>query len=343
MQNGKTKSALSSEDYIKGILEGNKTILARTITLIESNSPKHIPVAEKVLTALLPHSGKSIRIGITGVPGAGKSTFIDAFGTYLTEKGHKVAVLAIDPSSTISGGSILGDKTRMEALSHSNSAFIRPSPTGGNLGGVSRKTKESIILCEAAGYDIILVETVGVGQNEVAVRSMVDFFLLLQIVGAGDELQGIKKGIMELSDAILINKADGDNKLKAEAAKQDYNLALHYLSPATPGWTTKAFTCSALTGEGIPEIDKVINKFISVTNQNGYFDIRRQEQDKKWLRSLTSQYFTETLFKHPEISAFLQELENKISRGELPPTLAANYLIKKIKDTFFEDNSIKQT
>ena len=241
---------LSVDDYVTGVLSFDRNILARTITLIESNNPTHHNTAQEVLTKLLPHSGKSLRIGITGVPGAGKSTLIEALGMYLIKQGHKIAVLTVDPSSTVTKGSILGDKTRMENLSKEKNCFIRPSPSGGNLGGVTRKSRETITACEAAGFNIILIETVGVGQSEVTVRSMVDFFLLVLIAGAGDELQGIKRGIMELTDAILINKADGDNEKKANIARSDYNNALHYLQPATKGWNSQAFSGSALTWKG---------------------------------------------------------------------------------------------
>jgi len=246
-------------------------LLARAITLIESNSPKHMELAQAVLQRILPYSGNSIRVGITGVPGAGKSTFIEAVGCSLCQKGHKLAVLAVDPSSSITRGSILGDKTRMENLSREKNAFIRPSPSGGTLGGVTRKSRETLLLCEAAGYDIILVETVGVGQSEITVRSMVDFFLLVVLTGAGDELQGMKKGVMEIADAILVNKADGDNKQKAEMVKVDYDRMLHYLRPATEGWQTKAYTCSAITGAGIPELWQVIHTFREKMMENHVF------------------------------------------------------------------------
>ena len=245
------RKQLSIDDYVNGVLKFDRNILARAITLIESNNPAHHDIAQEVLKKLLPYSGKSLRIGITGVPGAGKSTLIEVLGMYLIKQGHKVAVLTVDPSSTVTKGSILGDKTRMENLSKEKNCFIRPSPSGGTLGGVTRKSRETITVCEAAGFDIILIETVGVGQSEVTVRSMVDFFLLVLIAGGGDELQGIKRGIMELTDAILINKADGDNEKKANIARSDYNNALHYLQPATKGWTAQAFTASALTGKGI--------------------------------------------------------------------------------------------
>ena len=239
------RKTFSTEELAEKVLAGNRMVLARSITLVESNAPRHARQAQDLLQRLLPHTGKAVRIGITGVPGVGKSTFIEALGLYLTGRGHRVAVLAVDPSSSISGGSILGDKTRMEKLCQDANCFIRPSPSSGSLGGVARKTRETMLVCEAAGFDVILVETVGVGQSEVTVRSMVDFFLLLMLAGAGDELQGIKKGIMEIANALVINKADGENRLPANQARVEYEQALHYLQPATPGWTTHAYTCSA--------------------------------------------------------------------------------------------------
>ena len=232
----RNRMILDVEDYVKGVAAGDRMILSRAITLIESNSPRHFPKAQRVLQDLLPHTGKALRIGITGVPGAGKSTMIEAFGNMLCDMGHRVAVLTVDPTSSVTKGSILGDKTRMGTLSRREEAFIRPSPAGGTLGGVARKSRETMLLCEAAGYDVILIETVGVGQSETTVRSMVDFFLLVVLTGAGDELQGIKKGIMELADAIVINKADGDNRTKAQVARGEYERMIEYIRPATPGW-----------------------------------------------------------------------------------------------------------
>ncbi len=258
------RKEINIQKYITGILAGDRVMLARAITLIESNAPHHFTAAQSLLRELLPHTGNAVRIGITGVPGAGKSTLIEILGGMLCAQGHKVAVLAVDPTSSLTGGSILGDKTRMEQLSREPNAFIRPSPTGGMLGGVARKTRESILLCEAAGFNVVIVETVGTGQSEISVRSMVDFFLLVLVPGAGDELQGIKKGVVEIADAILINKADGENKIPAEAARVEYNRALHYLAPSADGWTTRAYTGSALTGEGIANIWAVIQRFINV-------------------------------------------------------------------------------
>jgi LAO/AO transport system kinase len=322
------KKERSVAEYVEGVLNNDRTVLAQAITLVESNAAKHMETAQQILNELLPHVGKSIRIGITGVPGAGKSTFIEAFGKFLCEKGHRVAVLAVDPSSSITGGSILGDKTRMENLSRDPRAFIRPSPSGGTLGGVHRKTRETMLLCEAAGYDVILIETVGVGQSEFVVRSMVDFFMLLALTGAGDELQGMKKGIMELTDAVVINKADGDNKPKALAAKEEYNQFLHYLRPATPGWETKAYTCSALLGEGIPEIWQVIEKFVETTKKSGVFEMRRRNQLKDWIYSMIKDYLETSFFLHPQIKEKLPMIENNVISGTLSVTKAVQELLQ---------------
>ncbi|MFB7142303.1 methylmalonyl Co-A mutase-associated GTPase MeaB [Gottfriedia sp. NPDC056225] len=329
----KRKKKLSEDDYVNGVLEGNRTILAQTITLIESNSSTHMITAQNVLTRLLPHSGRSIRIGITGVPGAGKSSLIESFGSYLCELGHKVAVLTIDPSSTITKGSILGDKTRMDSLSKNPNAFIRPSASGGSLGGIARKTRESMLVCEAAGYDVILIETVGVGQSEVQVRSMVDFFLLVMLTGAGDELQGIKKGIMELADSIVINKADGQNKIKAKAAKAEFNRILHLLQPSTPGWISKAYTVSALLGEGIAEIWTEIKLFKETTTESGYFSERRQRQMIDWMYNMVYEQLKHSFINHEGVNQNLKTIESSIINGELTATLAAKYLL-----SIFEGN-----
>ncbi|UPM56280.1 methylmalonyl Co-A mutase-associated GTPase MeaB [Gottfriedia acidiceleris] len=329
----KRKKKLSEDDYVNGVLEGNRTILAQTITLIESNSSAHMNSAQNVLTRLLPYSGRSIRIGITGVPGAGKSSLIESFGTYLCEQGHKVAVLTIDPSSTITKGSILGDKTRMDSLSKNPNAFIRPSASGGSLGGIARKTRESMLVCEAAGYDVILIETVGVGQSEVQVRSMVDFFLLVMLTGAGDELQGIKKGIMELADSIVINKADGQNKLKAKAARAEFNRILHLLQPSTPGWSSKAYTASALLGEGIEEIWNEINAFKDLTTKSGYFSLRRQKQMIDWMYNMVFEQLKLSFMNHESVKLNLKTIESSIVNGEVTATSAANYLL-----SIFEGN-----
>lgn len=323
---------LSSEEYVAGILNGDRAVLGRAITLIESNAEAHIIQAQEVLRRVLPHTGGTIRIGITGVPGAGKSTLIEALGLHLLEQGHRVAVLAVDPSSSVSGGSILGDKTRMEQLSRHPGSFIRPSPSGGALGGVARKTRETMLICEAAGFDVIMIETVGVGQSEIAVRSMVDFFLLLQITGGGDELQGIKKGVMELADAVVVNKADGANKAPAEAARQDFTMALRYLPAATAGWKTPVRTCSALTGEGVGEIWEIIREFREATVSAGSFELRRRRQSREWMFSLIGAYLENLFYQHPDIIAQLPEIEQAVMSGKLPPTAAARQLLQIFED-----------
>ena len=318
---------LSVADYVNGVLKFDRNILARTITLVESNNQAHHDTAQEVLKKLLPHSGKSLRIGITGVPGAGKSTLIEALGMYLIKQGHKVAVLTVDPSSTVTKGSILGDKTRMENLSKEKNCFIRPSPSGGTLGGVTRKSRETITICEAAGFDIILIETVGVGQSEVTVRSMVDFFLLVLIAGGGDELQGIKRGIMELTDAILINKADGDNEKKANIARSDYNNALHYLQPATKGWTAQAFTGSALTGKGVPELWEVIKKFEMLVKESGVFEQRRKDQTIEWVFRMVEDTLRDEFYNNEKIQKAIKTMKEEIAKDKITPTLAAEKLL----------------
>jgi LAO/AO transport system kinase len=319
---------LSPEDYVKGILAGERSVLSRAITLVESNSPKHFDMARAVVREILPRAGNSVRVGITGVPGAGKSTFIDAFGSRLCKEGHRVAVLAVDPSSSVTRGSILGDKTRMENLSREKNAFIRPSPSGGTLGGVTRKSRETLMLCEAAGYDVILVETVGVGQSEATVRSMVDFFLLMVITGAGDELQGIKKGVMELADAILINKADGNNVLKANATRAEYDRILHYLRPATEGWETKAHTCSAVTGDGIGEIWGVVEKFVETARRSGALEGRRRQQTLSWVYSMVEEHIKEQFYRCEAVTRGRPEIEREVIAGALPATEAASELLR---------------
>lgn len=319
---------LSPADYVAGVLGGDRTTLARAITLVESNAPAHLEQAQEVLRELLPHTGSALRVGITGVPGVGKSTFIEALGMMLCERGHQVAVLAVDPSSSVTRGSILGDKTRMETLARHPNAYIRPSPTGGSLGGVARKSRETMLVCEAAGFDVILVETVGVGQSEIAVRAMVDFFLLLMLAGAGDELQGIKKGIMELADAVLITKADGENRTRAMAARADYNRALHYLAPATPGWRTRAAVCSALSGAGIGEIWDEIERFRTETTASGAFDERRRTQARDWVHTLVEDYLRVRFYAHPAVHARLPEIEQAVVAGSLPVTSAVQTLVR---------------
>ncbi len=318
---------MTAGEYVEGVLSGDRTLLARAITLIESNATAHQEIAQEVLTALLPARQPSIRVGITGVPGAGKSTFIENLGGQLTAAGHKVAVLAVDPSSSVTGGSILGDKTRMEKLAADPNAFIRPSPAAGTLGGVARKTRESIVLFEAAGYDVILVETVGVGQSEIQVRSMVDVFLLILLAGAGDELQGIKKGVVEIADAIIINKADGVGLQAAELARSEFERVLHYLRPATSGWTTKAYTCSALKGDGVADIWQLVEDFGEMTRASGTFADRRSEQEKMWMRALVTEGLADRFAEHPPVAAVRAEMEEKVARGEIPATVAAERLL----------------
>ncbi len=305
----------SVDRYIKGIENGDRVLLAQAITLVESNAKQHFEKAQKIIEALLHKKNATIRIGITGVPGAGKSTFIDTFGTYLCEQGYYVAVLAIDPTSQVSKGSIMGDKTRMERLSRHPNAYIRPSPSGGNLGGVSRKTRETIILCEAAGYNIILVETMGVGQGEFVVREMVDFFLLLVLTGAGDELQTMKKGIMELPDLVVVNKADGENVPKANKAKSEYNSILHFLTSYTKDWETRAVTSSALEETGIADIWEIIKDFEKQTKKSNLFYQRRNEQQLNWLHDLVKQELYRHFYEHPLIKDKLNSAEKTVKTG----------------------------
>ena len=319
---------LSVDDYVQGVLTGNRTVLARAITLVESNLPAHEALAQEVLRRLLPGTGQAIRIGITGVPGVGKSTFIEAFGCFLTGAGHRLAVLAVDPSSARTRGSILGDKTRMEKLSRDPAAFIRPSPAGGTLGGVHRKTRETMLLCEAAGFDVILVETVGVGQSEFTVRSMVDFFLLLMLAGAGDELQGIKKGIMELADALVITKADGENRSRAELARAEFERALHYMAPATEGWQTRAYTCSAVSGSGIEDVWKVVEEFVATTRLSGVFEAQRRQQLLAWVGEMVHEHLHAMFYQHPAVQALLPRIEREVLDGRLPATTAARELLR---------------
>lgn len=319
---------LSTDDLAKGVRSGDRGLLARAITLIESNAEHHFQKGQELLQKLLSDSGKSIRIGITGVPGAGKSTFIEAFGTYLCEQGYRVAVLAVDPSSSISGGSILGDKTRMGELANNPRAFIRPSPSEGKLGGVHRKTRETMLICESAGFDVILIETVGVGQSEVVVRNMVDFFMLVVLTGAGDELQGMKKGIMELADAIVVNKADGENKPLAEKTRQEYKRIVHFLKPYTKGWPTQVTTCSALYYEGIDGVWKIINDFEKQTKQSGVFEARRRVQTKEWMYSMIVDQLQSSFFHHPDVKFLLPKLENEVITGDRTVTSAVESLFK---------------
>ena len=317
----------SIEDLVKGITQGNITALSRAITLVESTNPTHLKKANAVVTACLAFANNSIRIGITGVPGVGKSTFIEALGAHLTNENKKVAVLAVDPSSSLSKGSILGDKTRMEDLVKNPNAFIRPSPSGDSLGGVARKTRETIILCEAAGFNTILIETVGVGQSETAVHSMVDFFLLLKLAGAGDELQGIKRGIIEMADAIVINKADGDNVKSAKYAKLEFNRALHLYPEKASGWTPKTALCSALHNEGIAEVWEMINTYIRETKKNTYFENHRTEQNKFWLLQTIEDRLKSNFYNRNGIKTELQSQIDLIESGKTTPFNAAEYLL----------------
>lgn len=317
------RRALSIDDYAAGVLARDPNVLGRAITLIESNAPAHQAQAQELLQRLLPHTGGAQRIGITGIPGAGKSTFIETFGCHLIEQGRRVAVLAIDPSSTVSGGSILGDKVRMEKLSQRAGAFIRPSPSGGSLGGVARKTREAILVCEAAGYDVVIVETVGVGQNEVSVRSMVDYFLVLMIAGAGDEMQGIKKGVIELADTIVINKADGANLPRARAAQAEMKRVLHYLHRATEGWDTPALTASALTGDGVPEVWATTLAFFAHVRGSGVLENRRRGQAVEWLHALVLEHLRGRFYGSPLVRERLPALERAVGDGRMPALAAA--------------------
>ncbi len=321
------RASLTARQYVDGVVGGDRAVLARAITLIESNAPAHQQLAQAVLTELLACRGQAVRLGITGVPGAGKSTLIETLGTWLTARGKRVAVTAIDPSSSLTGGSILGDKTRMEKLAVDPNAFIRPSPSGGTLGGVARKTRETIVLFEAAGYDVIIVETVGVGQSEAQVRSMVDFFLLVLLAGAGDELQGFKRGVIELADAIAINKADGPNAAAADLARAGFAGVLPYLRPATEGWQTRAFTCSATTGAGLEELWSVVEAFERLTRPGGAWLRRRGEQERSWVRELVREGLESQFRAHAGVAAHVEELEDDVVSGRLPATTAAQRLL----------------
>lgn len=320
---------LSVGELEAGVVRGERVALARAITLIESNSARHHEQAAELLRRLQPHQKPSIRLGITGVPGAGKSTLIEALGVRLCRQNHKVAVLAVDPSSTRTGGSILGDKTRMEQLAREPNAFIRPSPSGGTLGGVARKSRETMLLCEAAGYDVLLVETVGVGQSEVTVRSMVDMFCLVLIAGGGDELQGIKKGVIELADAILVNKADGDNVTRAKRARAEFARIVHLLAPATDGWTTPSLTLSAQTGDGLDEFWAKVEAFLEITRASGVFEQRRREQAVAWLHALIEEGLRERFLRSGEARERLRALEARVADGSLPVAAAAESFLSR--------------
>ena len=329
------RQVFSASELVEGILAGNTTALSRAVTMVESLAPEHNAIAQEVIEKCLPHSGNSRRIGITGVPGAGKSTSIDVFGTHvLNTPGARLAVLAIDPSSERTKGSILGDKTRMEKLSVHPEAFIRPSPSAGSLGGVARKTRETIILCEAAGFNNIFVETVGVGQSETAVHSMVDFFLLIQIAGAGDELQGIKRGIMEMADGIVINKADGDNVGPAQLAQAQYRSALHLFPPTESGWKPEVLTYSGYYELGIPEIWDMIDRYFAFVKENGYFDARRSRQARWWMYETIDEQLRKHFYDKPEIAALLAAAERDVLSRRRTSFRAAHDVL----DAYF-DNS----
>lgn len=322
-----TDVSMKVQDYIDGVLAKNRRIVAKTITLIESSLPSHQEMAKAIVDALLPHAGKAVRIGITGVPGVGKSTYIESFGLQLVKQGHRVAVLAIDPSSSKSGGSIMGDKTRMEKLSLEQQAFIRPSPTGGTLGGVARRTRETIVVCEAAGFDVIIVETVGVGQSETTVASMVDFFLVLMLAGAGDELQGIKKGVLELADAIAINKADGDNIQNAQKAKIEYEKALNLLTPSSKNWSPPVLTCSAVTLDGIEDIWQTILDHRKKLEISGELREKRRRQALDWLWALVEEGLKDRFYRNPNVEKSLPQIIKAVEKGKTAPTIAADMLL----------------
>lgn len=325
----KLRKKYSEDEYFAGIIEGNRTILSQAITLAESSLPENYDTIQAIIEKCLPYSGNSVRIGITGVPGAGKSTLIEVFGLHIISAGHKVAVLAVDPSSSRSKGSILGDKTRMQKLSIHPDAFIRPSPSAGTPGGVTRKTRDAIILCEAAGFDTILVETVGVGQSETAVHSMVDFFVLLMIAGAGDELQGIKRGIIEMADAIVITKADGSDKLKAEKAKLLYQNVLTLFSAQPSGWKPAVLTCSALENSGISELWDLINEYVSFAKKNGYFDERRKQQSVISMNDTITEYLNNSFNNNKDVKLLKPLLEKQLYEGRISSCKAAMNLIDK--------------
>ena len=321
------RRALSTDEFVEGILAGNITVLSQAITLVESNNRDHYAQAQEIIERCLPYSGRSMRIGITGVPGAGKSTFIEAVGGLVTEQGHKLAVLAIDPSSERSGGSILGDKTRMETICNNPNVFVRPSPSAGSLGGVARKTRESVVLCEAAGFDVIFIETVGVGQSETAVHSMVDIFMLLQISGAGDELQGIKRGIMEMADLVAITKADGDNRHRAELARAQIFNALKLFPPTESEWAPQVLTCSSLSGKGIGDVWNTVVDFITHTKANGFFQANRNRQGKYWMYESINETLKSDFYTNERIAPLLAQYEADILSDRVSSFVAAKNLL----------------
>lgn len=323
---------MSVEEHIEGVLAGNRAVIGRTFSLMESANPKHREKSSQVLEKLLPYSGKSIRLGITGVPGVGKSTFIEALGVKLIEEGLSVAVLAVDPSSEVSGGSILGDKTRMEVMSTHPKAFVRPSACGKTLGGVARGTRESIVICEAAGFDVVIIETVGVGQSETQVSSMVDFFLLLMLAGAGDELQGIKRGIIEMADCIAINKADGENQIKAKVARAEYQGAIRLLQPATQGWDPRVVTCSAVEGTGLKDIWQTIKDHHSLLITSGQLEEKRDKQALYWLKQTVEQLLLDNFYRHPDVSAQINSFRADVVEGRISPFTAAERLVEMVSE-----------
>jgi LAO/AO transport system kinase len=320
---------LTTEQFVEGILARDIAVLSQAITLVESGNPAHQVQAQQIIEGCLPHAGRSVRIGITGVPGAGKSTFIEAIGSMVAGKGHRLAVLAIDPSSERSGGSILGDKTRMESISTDPRVFIRPSPSAGSLGGVARKTRETIVLCEAAGYDVVFIETVGVGQSETAVHSMVDLFMLLQIAGAGDELQGIKRGIMEMADAIVITKAEGDNITRAELAKRQFENALMLFPTPESGWRPRVFTSSAYAGTGLAEVWAGVDEFLAFVRANGYYTSNRNRQNQYWMRETIDDVLRSDFYNNPEIEELLPRYRADVLADRISPFSAAHELLDK--------------
>lgn len=326
-----TRATPSIDDLEAGILAGNRSLLARAITLVESSHPEHQIEAQDLLMRLLPATGHAQRIGITGVPGVGKSTTIETLGLYLTSIGKKVAVLAVDPSSSLTGGSILGDKTRMQNLSVEPNAFIRPSPTSGTLGGVTKKTRETMALCEAAGFDVILVETVGVGQSETAVSEMVDFFLCLMLPGAGDELQGLKKGILEIADMIAVNKADGDNEMIAKQAASEYRAALHILTPQSPNWSPPVMTISGLTGQGVSDLWEMVMKHHTALSASGELVERRRSQAVKWMHDMVENKLLAGLRKSVEVVKLVEDCERDVRAGQLTASLGAQRIYEAIK------------
>ncbi|MEG1635747.1 MAG: methylmalonyl Co-A mutase-associated GTPase MeaB [Rikenellaceae bacterium] len=326
---------LTVDDYVNGITAGNITILSQAITLVESVRPEHHAMSQEIIMRCLPYSGRSLRIGITGVPGAGKSTFIEAIGTKITDMNHSLAVLAIDPSSEKSKGSILGDKTRMETLVHNPRAFIRPTPSAGSLGGVARKTRESVILCEAAGFDVVFIETVGVGQSETAVHSMVDLFLMLQISGAGDELQGIKRGIMEMADIVAVTKCDGENVTHAQLTRRNFLNALHLFPMPESEWRAEVYTCSSIDGSGLLDVWSAIERYISQTNKNGYFDVNRHRQAKYWMNETIREALLDNFYNSSVIQNSIEEMEQKVLDNKISSFVAA----KELLDLY--NNSVK--